>query len=295
MVLALFVTTLLASLILSCVYRATKPRIETTQQSLLARGLREVLDADTFIPAIPDTLFKAVKASKTIGIVFRVFPQGYAGRIPITVGLHNNGLVAKVRVASAGEGNRETPGLGSKVGEPEFERQFENRPADVLKLRADGGEIDAVTGATISSRAVTEGVRLGIVQYREYLVRKDLRLEMFPEAQAFASIVPDSAWLAYGTDQRFFGLVFLSVTTGYCGLIHMLVGLDRQGKILSVKIVSQQETPGMGAMICDEDFLKQFVQSKKYETISGATISSNAVIKAIQAGIRKYEPLLKAR
>ncbi len=295
MVLSLFITAVLASLVLSCVYRASKPRIEATQLRLMEQSLREVMTADQFVPVIPETLYQAVQGNETVGIVFRVFPQGYGGRIPVTVGLANSNTVTGIRVASPGEGLRETPGLGSGVTEPDFEQQFEGKPVEMLQLRIDGGVIDAVTGATISSRAVTEGIRLGTERYQQYLVKKDLRLEIFPTAIRFEPLAADSAWFAYDLAGTLLGLVGPSSSIGYCSTIRILVGLDPRGRIAGVRVIAQQETEGMGSRCAEPEFLDQFAWSTRYETISGATISSRAVIDAVTAAVKKYQPSLRKR
>jgi electron transport complex protein RnfG len=295
MVLTLFITTVLASLILSCVYRATKPRIEATQQRLMEQSLGEVMSADRFVPVVPETLYQAVQGNETVGIVFRVFPQGYGGRIPILVGLTNTSTVTGIRVASASEGLRETPGLGSKVTDPDFEGQFADRPLEMLQLRIDGGVIDAVTGATISSRAVTEGVRQGAQRYQQYLVRPDLRLEIFPAAAKFEIVAAESAWFAYDSAGTLLGLVGQSSAVGYCGPIQILVGLGPGGRVIGVRVIAQHETEGIGTRCAESEFLDQFARSARYETISGATISSRAVIDAVAAAVKKYQPLLRRR
>lgn len=185
MVLTLSLTSSVASLILSCVYRATKVKIADTQKMLLKTSLTEVLDGDHYIPVIPDTLYKVLIKEDTVGIIFRIFPQGYSGKIPVLVGLNNDGSINAVRVAGPAEGLKETPGLGTKVSEPEFVHQFVGKKTEAIKLRNEGGVIDAVTGATISSRAVISGVRNGIEFYQKYLAKKDVRLDLFPQAQNF--------------------------------------------------------------------------------------------------------------
>ena len=82
-------------------------------------------------------------------------PAGYGGPVEIVVGITPDGTVGGVRIVSQSE----TPGLGTEVTREAFTGQFEGRSdLESLKVKQDGGSIDAVTGATISSRAVTRGV-----------------------------------------------------------------------------------------------------------------------------------------
>ena len=81
-------------------------------------------------------------------------PNGYAGDIRLMAGLTADRAVVTYRVLAANE----TPGLGAKLSEPAFAAQFAGKPAAALKVKKDGGAIDALTGATITSRAVCEAL-----------------------------------------------------------------------------------------------------------------------------------------
>ena len=83
--------------------------------------------------------------------------RGYGGPIDLMIGFDASGKVCGYRVLR----QTETPGLGTKVDAPAFRGQIVGRPAGdtCWTVRKDGGEIDAITGATISSRAVLEAVR----------------------------------------------------------------------------------------------------------------------------------------
>ena len=73
------------------------------------------------------------------------------------VGFLPDGTIKNISVLDI----KETPGLGTKMKEPKFLDQFVNKnPADfVLKVKKDGGDVDALTGATISSRAFSSAVQ----------------------------------------------------------------------------------------------------------------------------------------
>jgi electron transport complex protein RnfG len=83
--------------------------------------------------------------------------QGYSGRIEVMVGFELDGQIREVQVLS----HRETPGLGSKITSPDFLDQFAGQYADQFDLHVtkDGGDIDGISGATISSRAVGEAIQ----------------------------------------------------------------------------------------------------------------------------------------
>ncbi|NIA11362.1 MAG: FMN-binding protein [Nitrospiraceae bacterium] len=62
---------------------------------------------------------------------------------------------------------KETPGIGSKVQKPEFTAQFTGVGPDGLALRSEGGQIDGISGATLSSKAVTNGVHNIVEQIQQ--------------------------------------------------------------------------------------------------------------------------------
>ena len=81
--------------------------------------------------------------------------QGFGGEIEITVAAQPDGAIAGISVG--GSNFAETAGLGARAKEPEFQAQFVGKTAPVA-LTKDGGQIDALSGATITSRAVIRGV-----------------------------------------------------------------------------------------------------------------------------------------
>jgi len=99
------------------------------------------------------------KNNKKIGYVFSATPKGYGGEIKVTVGVSNENKVLGV---SIGE-NNETPGLGTKASEKSFLNQYLNNSTDnpfevVKRSPSNDNEIQAISGATITSKAVTSAV-----------------------------------------------------------------------------------------------------------------------------------------
>jgi electron transport complex protein RnfG len=83
---------------------------------------------------------------------------------------------------------------------------------------------------------------------------------------------------------------------GYSSAINLLVGVDARGKVIGIKVLSQQETPGLGANIVRPEFLKQFIgksardpieANKDIDAITGATISTRAVCSGVKEAIEK--------
>lgn len=86
--------------------------------------------------------------------------DGYSGLIRIMLGVDASGRIHGVYILE----HRETPGLGSKICNPEFLDQFKGKSLRnfTFAVEKDGGDVDAVTSATISSRAVTEALKTGL-------------------------------------------------------------------------------------------------------------------------------------
>ncbi|MEK6589672.1 MAG: RnfABCDGE type electron transport complex subunit G [Nitrospinota bacterium] len=99
------------------------------------------------------------KDGNEIGVVLKVSPRGYGGPINTTIGIKNDGAISSVAISKLDQ--TETPGLGVKVTKNSFRDQFNGKKGDSLKLKKDGGTIDAITAATISSRAVANGIKEG--------------------------------------------------------------------------------------------------------------------------------------
>lgn len=108
-------------------------------------------------------VYEAMSGDTKIGYVIKALPNGYGGAIGVTVGFALDGTVQGVRVDTPNE----TPGLGAKAGTEDFYGQYEsksvNTPIEVLKVEVEEGmnAIQSISGATITSDAVTVGVNYG--------------------------------------------------------------------------------------------------------------------------------------
>lgn len=103
------------------------------------------------------------------GVVFEVTGRGFGGPINITVGVDKENKISGIAISKLDQS--ETPGLGIKITTPKFQDQFIGKVEGKVKLKRDGGEIDAITAATISSRAVVKAVEEGLRLYKEVASR----------------------------------------------------------------------------------------------------------------------------
>ncbi len=163
---------------LAGIYSITKPRIELKKQQEIENALSLAIptaDKDVIKPVYDDetivyyTGYTTPDTSEIAGYAFVAYGPGYSSTIETMVGVDQAGKIIGLKVLS----QTETPGLGTKVEEikygdddPWFSRQFIGKSAQSLAVDKDGGEINSITGATISSRALTNSVVSG---YDEFL------------------------------------------------------------------------------------------------------------------------------
>lgn len=104
-------------------------------------------------------------------------------------------------------------------------------------------------------------------------------------------------YTAYDGAGKILGFVIKAQTKGYSSEIEIMAGLNRKLEIVNAKVLSQNETPGLGARIVEGGFLSQF-KGKNLDSIdnvvpiTGATISSTAAINGLKETITKLQPKL---
>jgi Na+-translocating ferredoxin:NAD+ oxidoreductase subunit G len=102
-----------------------------------------------------DKYYEIYAGSDIAGFAFTVKGKGYGGDINILAGIDENYNIKSITILS----NTETPGLGTRIEEDAFTGQFKGLILQDIGLSKDGGKIDAITGATVSSKAVTDALR----------------------------------------------------------------------------------------------------------------------------------------
>ncbi|MBI4745145.1 MAG: RnfABCDGE type electron transport complex subunit G [Deltaproteobacteria bacterium] len=154
---------------LAKVYDVTSVIIKKNEKELDEKKRKEIIpQAVAFEEKKVDgkTIFIGKDAQgKAIGSIFKIAPRGYAGPINAMIGIDEGGKVMAVSITKLDQA--ETPGLGTKVTGPKFRDQFKGKDGNALILKKDGGSIDAITAATISSRAVANGVHEGMEWYKK--------------------------------------------------------------------------------------------------------------------------------
>ena len=183
--------TLVAGCLLGLVYEVTKEPIAVAQENAKQEAYRAVLaDAENFVEYTDFDEAEAVEiiseagytddvdevvvaedgSGKAIGYVVSVTSHdGYGGDISLSIGILNDGTVKGIEMLSISE----TAGLGMKANEAEFKDQFKDKQVEKFVYTKSGEEgddkIDALSGATITTNAVTNAVDTALVYFQNVL------------------------------------------------------------------------------------------------------------------------------
>jgi electron transport complex protein RnfG len=168
----LFISAVMAAA-LGFVYGMTKEPIEKANKAKEIQAIKEVLsafnnDPTTEVKVIEGlTFYPASKDGKNVGEAVKTYTDmAFSGRFDMMVGFNPDGSIHNTVILD----QKETPGLGTKMKEPKFKDQFNNLNIATLngkevKVKKDGGSIDAITAATITSRAFCDGVQKAYTLY----------------------------------------------------------------------------------------------------------------------------------
>ena len=170
MTLCLLAICLVCSALLAGVYALTKEPIDAAAKAKNEAAIKEVLPETAAVIEEERTVdFEGQsyaynlaydEKGEVVGVAINVAPVGFGGPIAIKVGFDANGVIWNTKVLSQAE----TPGLGAKCVEPAFSDQFKGfDPAQKkLAVKKDGGDVDAITASTITSRAYADGIALAV-------------------------------------------------------------------------------------------------------------------------------------
>jgi len=155
---SLFVICLLTTTFLAVTSALTEKKIlERAEQDINATRKIVLSTADTFEEVKDNAVVGKDENGNIVGHVITVTIKGYGGNMQVMVGIDSDEKVSGVSILS----HSETPGLGAKAADDGFLSQFKgiNSEAEV------GVEIDSISGATISSAAVTDAVNKALNEY----------------------------------------------------------------------------------------------------------------------------------
>ena len=174
MVLVLFTITLLSSAAVGGVYMLTEEPIAQAKVAAVNDALKQVLpeyeattSQDIEVNTLPIKVHTATVADKAVGYaVESISKNGFGGEVRLMVGFDTEGTILNINVLE----QKETPGLGTKMadeGNVLLASLKDKNAAQInLTVKKDGGDIDALTAATISSRAYAEAVAVAYEAFK---------------------------------------------------------------------------------------------------------------------------------
>lgn len=170
----LFSFSAIAALLLAATNQVTSPVIAQRNEVASNEARMQVLPVAKDFAKVDVSKYKAANADvvsevyegkdgdKVVGYTIKANPSGYGGAVEVTVGISSEGKITGVSIGN----NQETPGLGAKAADPAFNGQYKDKEAKTLEVIKSGSpsdsQIKAISGATITSRAVTSGVNQAI-------------------------------------------------------------------------------------------------------------------------------------
>ncbi|MFV0399061.1 MAG: FMN-binding protein [Oscillospiraceae bacterium] len=142
--------------------------------------------------------------------------------------------------------------------------------------------------------ALTHQVTAPLIAQAEEDTAQKTRADVLPDAGGFTQItdveLPDGVSSAYAADSGV-GYVFQSTTKGYKGNVTFMVGLDAEGNYTGITMLANNETPGLGSRVGEEEYLKLYVGQDNpdgVDSITGATLTSRALKNALSLSTQAY-------
>jgi len=301
MVLVLTCITLLSGLILSATYDYTAPIIAEQEEAALARAVEKVLgeveDLDQEIFDDKEFFIARKNGDKVVALVTSA--GGYGGPVRVMVGVNvDTQEILEINVVD----HTETPGLGTVIEEERFVSRF--RGLGFQDSYRD--DVDIISGSTVSCVAVIRAVEEAVALVRLNILGEDVEIpeDLTPEEmreQFLAEHVGDeyeeyeeAGFKIYeGPDV----IALEGSKEGWGGPVVTIVAIDlATTELIGIRVLEQEETPGLGDPINEDDFLQNFIgqsyeedfrmvteapEAGEIEILSNATVSTEAVVDLV--------------
>lgn len=259
--LTLMIIAVICGGILSGVYGVTAPIIAEREAEAFKEALGEFFpDAEDFeIVEVEGEDFTLCYNAQgdLVGIVAEPVTAGYGGDIRYNLAVDAEGNIVGIRIIE----HQETAGIGEVITKPEFQDRVIGK--NVQDPIAIGVDIDAVSGATVSSRAMVGSIR----EYMDIIGKEFLGIEV-ESVEVDISSVPD------GT--------YTGSAIGFSGEDVVVEVTVEGGAITSIEILQQNDTPAIFAK-AEEEVPARIIeeQSVDVDVASGASGSSKAIMEAV--------------
>ncbi|MBR1685788.1 MAG: FMN-binding protein, partial [Clostridia bacterium] len=272
---------LIAALILAITNAVTEGPIAEHKMAALQETFSTVMPAADYEEISFDSAtYKTVssiyaakdESGNIIGYCVTASQQGYAGPVAMTLGLDTKGNVVAVKIGDTDF--QETTGIGARALNPEFAEQF------VGLVATNDGAFEALSGATFTSKAVLGDVNAAFSAFANAVLSTDGGEIVFGKNEAAAAPETDPDAIAAGA-------TLVGTAQGFAGTVTATLTIADDLTIGSLSVDAPDETEGLGKRAQDADFTDQFIGKSlpvdiaDIETVSGATITSTAVVTAI--------------
>ena len=163
--------------------------------------------------------------------------------------------------------------------------------------------LTVVVAISVSLLSLTDSLTRGQIEAQQEAKVQAMLSAMFPDMSRYD--LEEEIYTIYSENGEV-SYAFIATGKGYGGKINILVGLEDENTIKGISIVSQTETPGLGTRITEESFTGQFTGTSiadvakrrdggKIDAITGSTISSMAIIEAVQETAMEKVKLIKEK
>jgi Na+-translocating ferredoxin:NAD+ oxidoreductase subunit G len=347
----LFLFCAIASGVLAFVNKLTKEKIaqnkQLTEGSARADVVPEGKLEGPFIANAgkPDSLVYYTKKSedgKVDGFTFVAAGRGYSSTVKTMVAVTSDYTIQKIKVIE----QNETPGLGANCLNADFPSKFANLKMSELAVDKDGGKIKSISGATITTRAITKSIASALkilkaeaeanpnatpiasnsskpvadpflatevnkevnkianekAEAKKPVTDLAARKEVMPNVKfegpftVNAGKSPIVYYAGKGNDGKVKGYTFVASGKGYSSTIKTMVAVNTAFKVTKIKVLQQNETPGLGANCLNDEFGACFVNKSlddlvvvedggKIQSITSATITSRAITNSIHKAL----------
>ena len=275
---------LVAAVALALTNMVTRGPIQERAAAALREAFSTVMPAESYeqltIPAEykdVSALYAAKNGDEVIGYCVTASKNGYNNAVAVNLGVGTDGIVTACAI---GDTNfAETPGFGARAKDEAFQSQFAGIDA------VNGGSFDALSGATITSTAILNATNDALNCVAKVALGKEPAVDPLvtfgtKEEKPAAPAAPLT------------GDVYKGSAKGFAGDINAELTLDESGAIAQLTFEAANETPGLGQLVTEADFINQFVGKSGpftlgdgIDALSGATISSQAAVDAVNAAL----------
>lgn len=319
----LLIITVVSAGVLAVSNNLTKDKIAELKIAGSVAALEEIFGEGYEFKAVDESEVEEIVEDKPISEIIEVYngdvleghaiktvTSGYGGDLVVITGMSKSAEeILGMRLVEQAE----TKGIGSKATEPEYYELFNSRTLDEEVT-------DIVSGATITSTGVLEGVNIARDFYNEKYLGKEIAesepVEKIPASeQIFGNEYEfkpmDEAQLEELVDGKpiteiievyngdvLEGYAIKTVTSGYGGELVVVTGISKSAEEISgMRLVEHEETPGLGANAAEADYYELFngksLDDEITDAISGATLTSEGLLEGVNMAREFYNEKLK--